>query len=514
MTAAAATASAPVDRPLAPRRAARDGLVVALGGQVERGLGIATALILRWGLEPTRLGVLSGLRVALDQTNKSSLGVGLGAVQEIPLLRAAGRHEEAQHVADVACTANTITCTLYALGLLAAAAWGASRGGSDPLASEWTLGLAAVAGLALVQRRLSFHVAVLRAHGEFALTTELDVAEAVATVGLTAAGVALAGFWGALASVGAVLLFKLGYLHRRHPLRFAWAWDGRLVWRLMATGLPIFATTAAAGLLASVDRVLVLWLLPDGARAAGLYSVALLGAGWGLDLAGRVGTVLHPHFRATLGRTGDAGLVLRQAAVAAEALAPVLAACAAVAAVAGPPVLGAVLPRYAEGLPALPPLAFGTAFLGLTWPARQALVAVGRPYRLGAATLCGAAVAALGAALGAARGGLAGLASGVAVGYAAAWLATEWVALRGALGRAELIRHLGRVLAPLAWCGAAALAMAPGPGCDALGLGLRLAGLGGLILPWAWGLRRAWRRAGAGESEEGTPCAISPSSAC
>jgi O-antigen/teichoic acid export membrane protein len=505
-TAAAATAG--VERAFGARRALRDSVLVALGGQVERVLGIATALILRWGLDPSRLGVLSSLRVALDQTNKSSLGVGLGAVQEIPLLRASGRHDEARRVADVACTANTITCTLYALGLLGVAA---TAGVSGPLAREWTLGMVAVAALAMLQRRLSFHIAVLRAHGEFALTTELDVAEAFATLALSAVGIALAGFWGVLASIGAILTFKIVYLHLRHPLRFSWAWDARLVLRLMGVGLPIFATTAAFGMLASLDRLLILWLLPDGARALGLYSVALLATGWGWDLAGRVGTVLYPHFQTTMGRTGSAGAVLRQAARAGEVMSPVLSICGALAYVAGPSLLGAVLPRYAEGLPALGPLAFGTVFLGLTWPARQALVAVGRPYRLCAATLAGVLAVALGATMGASRGGLAGLASGVALGYAAVWLLTELVGFREALGLRAWAWHLVRVLSPLLWSFAASLVLMPSGQFDVIDLSMRLAALGLVLSPWGWVLQQSWRRAGVREE---TSCVISPSSAC
>ena len=45
------------------------------------------------------LGVYTGLRLYLDNTNRSSLGVGLGAVQEIPVLRAQGREAEAQRIA-------------------------------------------------------------------------------------------------------------------------------------------------------------------------------------------------------------------------------------------------------------------------------------------------------------------------------------------------------------------------------------------------------------------------------
>ena len=48
----------------------------------------------------------------------------------------------------------------------------------------------------------------------------------------------------------------------------------------------------------------------------------------------------------------------------------------------GPSFLGLLIPRYAEGLPALRPLLPGTLLLGLAWPARQMLIAVGRPYAL------------------------------------------------------------------------------------------------------------------------------------
>ena len=116
------------------RRLVRDSLIVSLGGQLDRALGTLTALALRWGLDPSRLGVYSGLRIYLDQTNRSSLGVGLGAVQEIPILRASGREAEARRVADVAYTTNTLTCLLYAAALVAWAWFRAPMLGSDPLA--------------------------------------------------------------------------------------------------------------------------------------------------------------------------------------------------------------------------------------------------------------------------------------------------------------------------------------------------------------------------------------------
>src|SRR5262249_49054516 len=202
-------------------------------------------------------------------------GVGLGAVQEIPVLRAAGREDEARRVADVAHTANTLTCLAYASALVAWAWLRAPGLAGDPLAAEWTWGLVAVAGLALVKRYESFLVAVLRARGAFTLTAELDVVESLASAAAVGLGLWLAGFWGLLGAVGALLLVKIAYAHARHPLRFRWAWDGPTVGRLLRVGLPILANTAVFGAVLSLDRVLILWRLPHRDRAAGPLSPPL-----------------------------------------------------------------------------------------------------------------------------------------------------------------------------------------------------------------------------------------------
>lgn len=483
--------------PAEARRTVRDGLIVTVGGQLQRGLGVLTALALRWGLDPARLGVYTGLRVYLDQTNRTSLGVGLGAVQEIPILRAAGRFDEARRVAEVANAANTITCTLYAGALVILAASWALTAADDPLAAEWIGGLVAMAGLALLQRRLSFQVAVLRAHQEFALTTELDVLESLASAVLVIPGLWLGGFWGLLGAVGALLVMKMAYLHARHPLRIGRVWDLPAALRLMRVGLPIFLSTAAFGALTALDRVLILGRLADGERALGLYSVALLGTTWTLDAAGRIGTVLYTHFQTTLGRTGDAASVARLAATAAEVQAPLLAAGAAAACLIAPTALGALMPRYAGGLPALGPLMPGMLLLGLSWPARQALVTFGRTYRLSLAAVVGVGVGAVVGDLGAARAGIVGVAWGVSAGYATAYALTTLAAIVPALGWRGGMAHLGRVLGMSAWplAGARLVEAAPlATGHHGADLAARCALLAAWTLPvlLVWGRWHGW----------------------
>ena len=188
------------------RRAVRDSLIVTLGGQLERALGTITALMLRWGLDPAQLGVYTGLRLYLDNTNRSSLGVGLGAVQEIPILRAAGprgrgparrrRRPHDQHADLPGLCPGPARLGLAPRAPLVAA---------TRRAAEWTWGLVAVAGLAMLKRYESFLIAVLRAHREFALTTKLDVFESLVSIVAVGLGLWLAGFWGLLAAVGVII---------------------------------------------------------------------------------------------------------------------------------------------------------------------------------------------------------------------------------------------------------------------------------------------------------------------
>ena len=498
-----ASLTRPVAGPLDPpapsedRRAIRDSLIVTVGGQLERALGTITALMLRWGLDPAQLGVYTGLRLYLDNTNRSSLGVGLGAIQEIPILRAEGREDEARRVADIAHTTNTLTCLAYSLGLLAWAYLRAPLVADDPRAAEWTWGLVAVAALALLKRYESFLIAVLRAYQEFELTTKLDVFESLVSIVAVGLGLWLAGFWGLLASVGAILSAKIAFLHARHPLRFRWAWDTPTAARLMKVGLPILANTAAFAAVLNLDRVLILWRVPDGDRAAGLYTIAIMGTSWSLDLAGRIVTVMYTYFQSTLGRTRDPAEVARQAIRAAEAQAPLLASGSAVAYLVGPAFLGTLMPRYVDGLPALRPLLLGTLLLGLAWPARQMLITIGRPYTLALATLLGLALTALAGAIGADRGGIVGVAWGMTIGYAAvAWL-TGAAACVPALGWAPWWTHQARLARTLVGFGLGTLLATHLP-IGPLGrwpeFAARCLFLAAWLLPtlWFWGRRHGW----------------------
>ena len=442
---------------LARSRAMRDVTLVVFGGQIERLFGILTALGLRWGLGLEALGIYTGLKIFLDNTNRSSLGVGSGAVQKIPVLRAAGREGEARYIANVAYTTNTITCSIYAFFLAGLAVWKMQAESHGIWTRDWVWGLLIVAGLALLKRQESFIVAILRAHQEYSLTARADVLESVLMAIGMFIGIRLNGLNGVLQSIGLVLFAKILFLRSSNPLRFQWAWDLSATWKLMRTGLPILANAIVFGAIIGLDRGVILVFFAEGERSVGLYSVAVLGTSWCMDLAGRVVLVLYTHFQTTYGISSSPRQVAEQAVQASEFQASLLAPLSGAAYIVGPVLLGWLFPRFQEGVPAFRPLMLGILALSVVSPARQMMIAVGRTTSLLKVTSLGLGFTALAVITGGKLAGLVGISSGMTVGGLVVLLLVEAAAYLPLLGFSALAKHLLRLAAFIAWPAAGTL---------------------------------------------------------
>ena len=135
----------------------RHSLWLTLVGQVERVVGLFVTFAMRWGLSASDLGIYTGLRLLLDNTSRSSLGVALGAVQKTTILNAQGKINEANDITNVAFTSNTLTSSIYGVGLMSWGGWLLFQ--KD---REWGIGLVVVGILAILKRRQDFHIAILR----------------------------------------------------------------------------------------------------------------------------------------------------------------------------------------------------------------------------------------------------------------------------------------------------------------------------------------------------------------
>jgi O-antigen/teichoic acid export membrane protein len=164
--------------------------------------------------------------------------------------------------------------------------------------------------------------------------------------------------------------------------------------RLTAIGLPMLISGVLSSLFRSLDKLMILFFMTDGAYELGCYSAALLVATQLYGIANQLAMVGAPRYAEAWGntnnRTSVAELVVRNSLLMAWALAGAGLLAVAVAT----PLLTWFLPAYATGLPALAWLAPGVAAAGLALPLTNYLATVDRQGRsltvLAGATLCSA----------------------------------------------------------------------------------------------------------------------------
>ncbi len=355
------------------RTVVRDGSLVGSGTIAGQMLGVATSLLLRMLLSPAQMGLWQAFKLVLSYAGFVNLGVTKAATRELTIARGRGLPLEAQRSRNLAFTFSVATTTVYALALLGAAILIWSRSG--PAAnSMWVVGLGVIAAICVAQRFLTFHIAMLRAERCFAAAARLAILEAALTLCICGAGAWAFGLYGLLGGCLVVSIICGWVARNTSSVPPQWAWDLRATKTLIAVGLPIVLTGLVMTLFHSVDRIMLLAYLPDGAFQLGVYSTALLVTTQLSGVANILATTMAPRYGETFGRWRSERRVAQLAARATELHAAIAVLSAGLALVAGPPVLAWLLPDYAAGLPSLTWLIPGALSLAVAMPATQFLV--------------------------------------------------------------------------------------------------------------------------------------------
>lgn len=461
-----------------------------IAGQI---LGVATALLLRALLSPAQMGLWQAFKLVLSYAGFINLGVTKAAAREVTIARGRQQANEASRSRDLAFTFSIVTATAYAVALCGAATWVWLQGESNT-SSLWAIGLGAMAAICLAQRFLTFHIVILRAERQFAAAARLAILEAVLT--LTVCGLAT-WVWGLYGLLAGCLLVSLigGWVARRmSDTQPGWAWNLRDVLPLIAVGLPIVLTGLVMTLFQSVDKLMVLAYLPDGAYQLGIYSTALLVTTQLSGVANILATTMAPRYGEMYGRWNCERRVATLAAGATELHAALSAIAAGFALVAGGPVLAWLLPDYAVGLPALRWLIPGSLALAVSLPATQYLVTTKRQNR-GLLSACLAlGVAALGNFIALQAGwGLLGVAAATCLSQTLFALVVIGVSFWSALSWSQRARYLFAVLGLVGPTLVAALFVALPAGADTNGEWTRVVvGLVAVLVTWAISCSVVW----------------------
>jgi O-antigen/teichoic acid export membrane protein len=425
------------------RRVFGDWSVVGAATVVCHSLGAVTSLLLRMLLDPAQMGIWQALKLFVSYGNYTNLGISKGAAREFNVALGQGDTRSARYGLNLAFTVNTLTSLAYAAALVGAAVWIGWAGGGT-WSGSWAIGLAVVAGVAVLNRYVTFHVTILRTKQAFRTTSRLSILEAVLTLVVCGLATWRFGLAGLYAGTAIVVFVALLFVLRHRAVVFRWAWDFREIRRLVVIGGPILLAGTVSSLFRSLDKLMVLGYMNDREFQLGCYSLALMVTAQMYGLGNMLAMVMAPRYAEKFGQSGDRGQVARLAARSTEIMAALLVLPAAVAIVAASPILGRLLPDYELGLEPLVWLVPGAVALALALPASQYLVAVDRQRRALLTIVVATAISAAGNHFALKHGyGLVGVAAATAIGYFVYFVLTVAVSLWPKLGPAERLRYVG-----------------------------------------------------------------------
>jgi O-antigen/teichoic acid export membrane protein len=352
-----------------------DSLRFALSQYLSRAVILARGLVAAAALGPAGFGAWNALVLILDYGSYASLGALYGLDLELPPAIASHDEPRAHQAMRGAWGLTLAGGALFAVvvvAYLAAGTWLAITGWG------WGPPLLMLAA-AFVQLAFHYHAAALRARGDFVAVSSAVSLQALIGGGIGLLAVWRAGVWGLLWGWligGVVALARMRRSAGRPPLEPASPVQGV---PLAIAGFPLFAYFALTLVLRSLDRIALVRF--GGNVPLGRYSIGLIAAGLVLYPPEAVAAVLFPRLAAAAGGARDATRTRHEVMRAQRALALLLPPAVALGAIWAEPIVRAVLPAFAPGVPALRILAIGALFVaGATLPG-YALLGLGKGLR-------------------------------------------------------------------------------------------------------------------------------------
>jgi O-antigen/teichoic acid export membrane protein len=338
--------------------------VYTFSSQATQLITVVAGILTRNFLGTVQMGMWSTLQIVLEYSKYSTLGTTEAIAREIPYYQGKGRHERVAEIRDLVCSFALLTSTLTALGIAFYAAW-QHAAMPEPLFR----GLLVLAAIVVLQRVNNLMVSLLRAYRKFSLAGSQLLASSVVNALLVGVLTWKFKIYGFMAATALSFVFNIFYMGLQEDFRFHFRF-GRRILRLIAFGLPLMILGAAATILYSVDRIVIL------NQALGLYSVPLMALHFLTQLSNAMGIVMIPHFHAKFGerdRPEDLRGYLEKAD---EGLSGIMPWAIGPAWILSRFVITRLMPEYAASVPAAQILCAGSFFAALVLPYGNFIIAI------------------------------------------------------------------------------------------------------------------------------------------
>jgi O-antigen/teichoic acid export membrane protein len=385
-----------------------DASKMLMSTMVTQVLGLGSAVLLRRFLGPSSMGSWTLLLTILGYAGLSHGGILYATEREYPRALAEGDVANALRILSAAGFAVYLGAGLTA-GACACWALLSRQSGALMLIEAVFL-----AGAVMLQQTTALYTVMLRGRKQFGILSSNTMLVGMLTAFLLPAGAVLAGLPGVLAAAlvvavsGLLQLLRFGRMTRVSVRRAD-------LTALLVAGLPMFVYILSFTVLRSLDRVAISAHL--SLTALGDYSVAILLGTYLFMIPNTIAPVIYPRLQELVVDSGNLDPLRKLLRHGLPLLGFALAVLAGLALLAGPPVLGLLLPRFFMGLEPARILLIGTIPLALLNLPAQILLTARRQISLAVATCVITAVALPGELYAAATAGLDGVALATSLTY-------------------------------------------------------------------------------------------------
>lgn len=259
-------------------------------------------VVISWVL-PEEMGLWKTLVLVKTYAMLAQSGVNNGLSRELPFFLGADKPERVRRFASTALFVNLVSAGLAAVGFGIALVYGALQGFS----SRTMLGIATVLVISVEQFYLTYVSVTFRANKEFLRLAKVSLILTIFTV-VTVPLVYFFGFNGLLLRAVLTTTANVVLLHLSRPVRVRPSWETESFITLLKTGLPIFILAYLSQVSATFDKAIL--LRRAGLEAVGLYAPAAAAFAGMLVFRQILGRYLYPQMSYSLGKNGDARLVL------------------------------------------------------------------------------------------------------------------------------------------------------------------------------------------------------------
>jgi len=251
------------------RGIAKDTFFYTISQIISQGIGFVTSIVIRNALGPLFMGIWSALRVVLDYTQYSGLGMTSAAYCEIPYLKGAGKLEEAEKVKNLTFTFTMVVSSFIAIMIFVSSFFLAKR--YEPYVIN---GLRVVALGTILTFLYSFLSVILRAEKKFVSISKAMVLNAALALIFAVTLVTRYKIYGMYAGFLLALVTTSIFILVNDNIKFRFYFNTKHLMKLMAIGLPLFFNGIFYIIYISSDKILILKLI--GTEALGYYSLAML----------------------------------------------------------------------------------------------------------------------------------------------------------------------------------------------------------------------------------------------